>query len=113
MNVYKNFNKNIINKADIKKMFSYILTKENVNNKKPNPEVHYKILDYFKVKAQDCLIIEDSLLGVKAANKAGIDVVSIYDKYADKDREEINKLTKYQFNNFQEIFDFLKKELGD
>lgn len=111
MNAYQNYNRNIIDKADIKDMFAYILTKENVKRKKPDPEVHLKILDYFKVLPDECLVIEDSLLGVKAAINANIPVVAMYDKYADKDREEINKLTKYQFKNFEEMLNLLKKEV--
>lgn len=35
----------------------------------------------------------------------------MYDKYSDSDREEINKLSQYQFNNFEEIINKVKEEL--
>lgn len=112
MNAYKNYNRNIIDKADFKEIFSLILTKEDVTYKKPHPEVHEKILDYFKAKREECIIVEDALLGVEAACNAGIDVVSVYDKYSDKDRREINKHSKYQFRNFEEMLQLLESELG-
>ena len=45
-----------------------------------------------------CLVFEDSLHGVMAAKAAGMDVVNVYDKYSDKDRESINSLTDYKID---------------
>ena len=67
-----------------------------------------QILD---VKQTDCLIIEDSLIGVQAGVNAGIDVAVMYDKYSDGDRDEINRSSQYQFNNFKEIINQVENEL--
>ncbi len=108
---YKKDNKNIINKANLEDMFSIIYSKGAVQELKPNPEIHYKILNELKVKAEECLIVEDSLIGVEAANNANIEVAVIYDKYSDSNRNEINKLSQYQFKDFGEMLDYMKKEL--
>lgn len=108
---YKYENMNIINKANLNDYFSLIYSKSAVKELKPNPEVHEKIMKELNVKPEDCLIIEDSLIGVEAANNAGIEVVSLYDKYSDEDRDEINRLSEYQFNNFDEILKYIKEEL--
>ena len=55
------------------------------------------------VNPEECLIFEDSLIGVQAANASGIDVAVIYDKYSDGNRKEINKLSKYSFNNYMDV----------
>ena len=107
IDAYVNYNKNIRKKAKLDEIFEIILTKENVENKKPNPEVHYKVMEHFKVEPSECLIIEDSLIGVKAAKNSGVEVATIYDKYSDPNREEINKLTDYNFNTFDEILEIL------
>lgn len=103
MEIYKNENKNIKNKADINKYFSLILLKEDVKELKPNPEIYLKALDMLNVNPEECLIFEDSLIGVQAANASGIDVAVIYDKYSDGNRKEINKLSKYSFNNYMDV----------
>lgn len=108
LNAYRNVNQNIKEKADIDEIFDIVLSKEDVAEKKPSPEVHNKILQVFNVKPSECLIIEDSLIGVQAAVNAGIDVAVIYDKYSDSDREAINRLSQYQFSNFEEIIDKVK-----
>lgn len=111
LDAYKNYNKNIIDKANIDDIFDIVLSKEDVKEKKPSPEVHNKIMQALNVKSDECLIIEDSIIGVKAANSAGIDVAVIYDKYSDCNREEINKLSQYNFKDFNEIIEFAKQEI--
>lgn len=111
INVYKTENKNIINKANFEDYFTLIYSKGAVKELKPNPEVHYKILKELNVKKEECLIIEDSLIGVEAANNAGIEVAVIYDKYSDGNREEINKYSSYQFRDFEEMLKKIKMEV--
>lgn len=111
LNAYRNINKNIIQKANIDETFDIVLSKEDVKEKKPSPEIHNKILQILNVKPSECLIIEDSLIGVQAGVNAGIEVAVMYDKYSDSDRKEINRLSQYQFNNFEEIINIVKDEL--
>lgn len=109
--IYKKHNRNIINKANIEDIFSLVYSKGAVKELKPNPEIHYKILKELNVTADECLIIEDSLIGVEAGNNAGIEVAVIYDKYSDCNREEINKLSQYQFKDYKEMLTYMKHEL--
>lgn len=108
---YKKDNKNIINKANLEDIFTLIYSKGAAKQLKPNPEIHLKILKELNVKPEECLIIEDSLIGVEAANNANIEVAVMYDKYSDSNREEINKLSQYQFNNFYEMLEYIKQEV--
>lgn len=109
--IYKNDNKNIIKKANLEDFFSIIYSKGAVKELKPNPEVHHKILNELNVKSEECLIIEDSLIGVEAANNANIEVAVIYDKYSDSNRKRINQLSQYQFKNYNEMLNYMKDEL--
>lgn len=113
LNAYRHYNRNIKEKANIDEMFEMILSKEDVKDKKPSPEVHNKIIQLLNVTPSECLIIEDSLIGVQAAKNAGIEVAVMYDKYSDCDREEINKIAQYQFEDFDEILNYIKNEIGD
>lgn len=102
-----------LKKADIGKIFTVILSKEDVEHKKPSPEIHNKIMKKLNVTPEECLVIEDALIGVQAAKNAGIEVVNMYDKYSDSDREEINKLSDYKVKNFKELIDILEKDNSD
>lgn len=107
MNIYIKENKNIINKANINEYFSYVFTNEDVKETKPNPEIYLKVVKELNVKKEECLIFEDSLIGIEAAKNAEIEVVAIYDKYSDNDREKINQISNYQIENYSDAIKIL------
>lgn len=107
LDIYANKNKNMYSKMNIYEVFDYIITKDNVQKKKPNPEIYLKIMEYYSTNASECLIFEDSYTGILASKAANIEVVNIYDKYADVDRKEINSLTDYKIENFKEFLDYV------
>lgn len=114
MNIYCKENTKIISKANITDYFSIVYTREDAKEIKPNPEIYLRIVDELKVTKEQCLVFEDSLIGIDAANNAGIEVVAIYDKYSDSERNEINKKATYKFNNYNEaIQQFFKEELSE
>lgn len=87
-----------------------VYTREDAKEIKPNPEIYSRILNELKVRKEQCLIFEDSLIGIEAANNAGIEAVAMYDKYFDMEREEIEKKATYSFNNYREVIQNLLKE---
>lgn len=110
MDIYSNENINIRNKANIKDYFSKVYTREDAKEIKPNPEIYNRILDELGVNKEQCLIFEDSLIGVEAANNVGIEVVAMYDKYSDLEKAEIEKKATYYLNNYNEVIQILLKE---
>lgn len=109
--IYKKYNKNIRTKANFEDFFSLLYSKGAVKELKPNPAIHEKVLKELGVKREECLIIEDSLIGVEAANNANIDVAVIYDKYSDCNRKAIHALCDCQFQNFEEMLNYIEREL--
>ena len=110
MDIYCEENTNIINKANLKDYFSVLYTREDAKEIKPNPEIYLRIVNELGVKKEKCLIFEDSLIGIEAANNAGIDVVAMYDKYSDMEREEIERKATYSLKNYEEAIQILIKE---
>ena len=49
-------------------------------------------------------------MGVLAAKRAKLNVIAIYDKYSDKDRDKINKIADYNVKDFEELFALLKNK---
>lgn len=105
LDIYSKKNKKMLEQMNIEEVFDLITKKEDVVNKKPNPEIYLKIMDHYNATPEECLIFEDSYTGVMAAKNAGIEVINVYDKYADIDRENINKETDYFIDNYQEFID--------
>jgi len=106
--VYLNENRNIIEKAPLDKYFSFIYTKEDAAEIKPSPAIYEKVFAEQDLKPDECVVFEDSLVGVLAAKAAGIEVAAIYDKYSAADREEINRLASYSFADFEAVIRLLK-----
>ena len=110
IDIYINENEFLKNKCNLQEYFDFIITKDDVTYKKPNPEVYDKIIKEFKIQdLSKCLVIEDSLTGVLAAKNANLDVVVIYDKYNDKDREKIKEMADYNVSDFNELIELFKQ----
>lgn len=107
--VYSRENKNMLREANISDVFDLIVTKENVKEKKPSPEVYLYVLDYFHARSDECLVFEDSLLGIMASKGAGIETINIYEEYSDCDREKINELADYMIRDYSEFLDIIEK----
>ena len=107
LEIYNTINKKLIDEFKMNDVFDLIITYEDVKEKKPNPEVYLKVLEKLNVSKEDCLIIEDSLEGVKAANNAGIEVLNIVDENMYKTQNTIDKLSTYKLNNLYELLKLL------
>lgn len=57
--------------------FEFIATREDVENPKPDPEIYLLVAKALKVSPDSCLIVEDSIAGVKAAQAAGAKVLAV------------------------------------
>lgn len=67
----------ILKKFDIINFFSCIITREDVCKKKPDPSAYLKVIDELNVHKSQCIAIEDSSIGARAAVGAGIPVLGL------------------------------------
>lgn len=110
LDIYSQKNKQMLDKLNIYDVFDYVIRKEDVVHKKPHPEIYQKILAYYGVAPEKCLVFEDSLHGIIAAHTAGIEVVNVYDSYSDSDREQIEQLADYKINSYREFLENIVKK---
>lgn len=59
------------------KLFDSITTGEEVANKKPEPDIFIKAAEKLGAVAEECLVIEDTPVGIEAAHQAGMKAVGI------------------------------------
>ncbi len=62
---------------DMLDVFDAIVTADDVVNGKPNPEVFLKAAEQLDIEPEKCLVFEDAIAGVKAAQAAGMQVVTV------------------------------------
>jgi beta-phosphoglucomutase len=95
----------ILKGLDIEKRFTAIVDGNDVTKAKPNPEVFLIAAEKLGMAPEDCIVFEDSVAGVEAANVAGMISIGIGDS-------EILKQADYNFADFTEIdIDFIEKIL--
>lgn len=82
-------------------LFDTVLSGKDVDNGKPDPEIFLKTAARLKVEPKECIVVEDSLNGVKAAKTAGMYSVMVPDllpfeekfyPYVDKCYNEIKEI---------------------
>jgi len=65
--------------------FKFVLAGDIVSKKKPDPEIYNLALSKTGVKPEECLVIEDSHNGVKAAKAAEVHIVATTNVYTEKE----------------------------
>ncbi len=71
-----------------KEKFKYVISREDVNNGKPDPEIYLKMKDKLNVQPDDCVVIEDSVTGIKSALNANMNVFAVTNSIT---RESVHK----------------------
>lgn len=64
-----------LNRMKILSYFDAVVCGDVLNNSKPNPEGYLKAVEYLEAKKEECVIVEDSAIGIQAGKNAGIYVV--------------------------------------
>jgi len=88
--------KPILEKVDLLSYFDTIVDGNNVTKAKPDPEVFLLAAEQLGVKPQDCIVFEDAVAGIEAANRANMISIGIGDKNILHEADNI-------FNDFTEI----------
>lgn len=78
----------ILRHFDIKHLFDAIVAAEDVVLAKPYPEPYIKIAEKLHVKANQCLVIEDTIHGITAAKTAGAKCVAVTNTFPKKQLKE-------------------------
>jgi HAD superfamily hydrolase (TIGR01509 family) len=67
----------MLEKTGVLNQLDHLLTNEDVEKTKPDPEGYIFLINLFKVKKENVIIIEDSPKGLKAAHASGCNVVKV------------------------------------
>jgi HAD superfamily hydrolase (TIGR01509 family) len=67
----------VLRSLDLERSLDVVLTREDVEQGKPDPEIYLLAASRLRVSPRDCIVIEDSPSGVQAAVSAGMNVVAL------------------------------------
>ena len=84
---------NAVNSKGLSKYFDLILTKDDVTNGKPDPEIFLKALKILNGNKEEAVVIGDSYHDIQGGKNAGVATVAFYPKENEKfyTRGEIEK----------------------
>ncbi|MBD3862740.1 beta-phosphoglucomutase [Olleya marilimosa] len=94
----------ILEKVHLLSKFNAIVDGNDVSKAKPNPEVFLIAAQHLNMKPEDCIVFEDSVAGVQAANTANMISIGIGEK-------EVLHEADYIFSDFTEIENSFIEEL--
>ncbi len=89
---------------NLKGKFEFAITAEDTTKGKPNPEIYFMALKKLGLPADECVVIEDTPVGISAAKAAGIKCVAVTNTFP-KDRLQeadliVDKLTDDKVRKF-------------
>jgi len=68
--------------------FDSIITGNDVDNKKPSPEIYLKAAESIGLKPEQCLVVEDAVSGIKAGKSAGCRCLAVTTSFRRSDLME-------------------------
>ena len=85
------------------KFFDSIVIGSDKIKGKPFPDIFLRVAEELNAAPEKCLVIEDVLVGVRAAKNAGMKVFAIYDEYSVSEKESIRNIADFYAENFSQI----------
>jgi beta-phosphoglucomutase family hydrolase len=67
----------LLDLMNLRQFFSVIVSGEEVVHGKPDPSIFLLAAERLKVAPSDCVVIEDALVGIEAAKRAGMPVLAV------------------------------------
>ncbi|MGA7838056.1 MAG: HAD family phosphatase [Ignavibacteriaceae bacterium] len=71
----------VLDTLGLKDLFDFIATRDLIKKSKPDPEIYNLVLSKLNVIPGECIVIEDSVTGIKAAVTAGMNCVAATNDY--------------------------------
>ncbi len=96
--------------ANIKDKFDLIVCGDDVLRGKPEPDIFLKAAERLNCLPNECIVLEDSENGLKAAATAGMYPVYIPD--LNRPSKEVQKLIYREFDSLIEVKKFIKNEIN-
>ena len=99
---------NKLERGALKPYFQFVTTIDDVTYGKPNPEGYLLSAKKLKLDPASCLVIEDSLEGIRAAKSAGMTVIGLATTYSP---EILKPHVDFAAKDYEAAWDFVSKEL--
>lgn len=93
----------VLRENEILDYFQVVVTGAMFKRSKPDPEIYHYTAGKLGVKESECLVIEDSTVGITAASRAGMTVAAVIDERFGFDQS----LADYHIGDLREVLDIV------
>jgi len=95
----------VFERFDLNNYFTHKISGNDFPESKPNPAIFLKAASYSKAPIEECVIIEDSTNGIKAAKAAGIFCIGYKSEGVDSQDQSLADIIIYDFKdlNYERI----------
>lgn len=93
----------VLKAHDVLEDFDAIVTADEVQNGKPDPEIYLTAASRIQVSPEKCLVFEDVCNGILAGKRAGMEVCAVRDSFTDYQWDEKLELADYSMEHYDEI----------
>jgi HAD superfamily hydrolase (TIGR01509 family) len=91
--------------ANLPDRFKIIVTGEEVERSKPEPDIFLKVSEKLQIEPKNCFVLEDSESGIEAAHRAGMRPIHVEDILPPS--SQIKKIAHFLAKNLIEVREFL------
>ena len=97
----------------ISHFFEQVINSTHIQNGKPDPEIFITTAQKLHVHPENCVVFEDSIAGVEAANAAGMKVVALTTTHTLEELHDADLvIDDYTQISYSKLLSMLKKNLG-
>lgn len=97
----------LIEGADLSGFFDVVIGGNDFKNSKPDPEIFLNAAERLVVNPQECIVVEDAVLGILAAKAGGMGTVGLLSSH-DLDLENEAEMTIESMKDFRKIYSFFQ-----
>ena len=78
----------------VKQYFSAVINSSHIKNGKPDPEIYLVAASTLNVDPRRCLVFEDAVVGIKAAQSAGMKVIALTTTHSAAELSKAEKIVR-------------------
>jgi len=103
--ILNNLSQNSKNKINYKELFAIKVCGDDVENRKPAPDIYQRTLKLLNIEARKCIAVEDSEAGIRSAKANEIYCIALKNQYQ---KNEKLADADYEVSSITKIVDLLK-----
>ena len=91
----------VLRENEIREYFEVVVSGNQFKRSKPDPEIYQYTAAQLGVRAEECLAVEDSTIGITAASRAGMKIAAVIDNRYNFDQS----LADYHIARVKEVLE--------